>query len=158
MPNPASVISDEYFAERSIKQPSGCWEWSLRVSCNGYGQAKVRQKIWMAHRLSWEHFHGPIPDGLIVCHKCDNRKCINPSHLFLGTTQDNVDDKMSKGRFVTTPGVKNGHAKLTDQQVLSIKNDDRSQSAIAADYGISQSNVSLIKRGTAWRHLVKGAY
>lgn len=153
MPKPASIISDTYFAERSTKVENGCWEWSLRVSPNGYGQAKVSQKFWTAHRLSWTYHKGPIPDGMIVCHKCDNRKCINPSHLFLGTTQDNVDDKMKKGRFVPSFGEKSGRSKLTESQVLSIRADQRPQSKIAKDFGIAQSNVCQIKLGKTWPHI-----
>jgi hypothetical protein len=151
MPKPKTVVTDAFFKERIAVSSDGCWEWQRSLFKLGYACAKVGGKTMKAHRLSWEFYRGPIPDGMIICHHCDNRKCINPDHLFIGTTQDNVDDKMRKGRFVTTPGEKNGYAKLTAEQVRAIRADSRAQHRIAADYGISQSNVSVIKQGKAWR-------
>lgn len=80
------------------KKENGCWEWTgaLRV---GYGVIKFEKKSLSTHRASYEIFIGPIEDGLFVCHKCDNRKCINPEHLWLGTQKDNMQDCLSKGRY-----------------------------------------------------------
>lgn len=143
-----------YFEQRSKLNPeTGCIEWALHINMGGYGTLKHNRKQQMAHRASWERLNGPIPNGKIVCHKCDNRKCINPDHLFLGTTQDNVNDKMQKGRFVKVFGTDSPASKLTNEQVASIRADCRSQALIAADYGISQSNVSFIKTGKGWTHL-----
>lgn len=153
MPKPRAVVCDSYFRKRSKISDNGCWEWKLHISNSGYGQAKVGQRFWNAHRLSWAYYHGSIPDGMIVCHKCDNRKCVNPNHLFVGTTQDNVDDKMRKGRFVAKRGENSGTAKLTEDKVIAIRCDPRPQAHIARDYGISQSNVCLIKTGKAWAHI-----
>jgi hypothetical protein len=154
MVNPTKVINDKFFEDRSAVDPiTGCIEWTRHVSVNGYGTLKYRRKQQMAHRFMWEYKFGPIPEGKIICHKCDNRKCINPDHLFIGTTQDNVDDKMSKGRFVPCPGEQCGTAKLTDEQIAAIRADTRAQHRIAKDYGISQSNVSFIKRGLTWGHI-----
>jgi len=151
MVNPVKKIDEQFFADRMTVNPeTGCHEWQRYISQNGYGTVKHKRKQWPAHRFMWAHKNGPIPDGMVVCHKCDNRRCINPDHLFLGTTQDNVDDKMSKGRFKPLAGEKNGSSKLTHKDVLNILNDTRSQRAIAADYGVGQSNVSLIKQRKAW--------
>lgn len=158
MPKPKSKMSLEYFLDRTEFNPeNGCWEWTRRITANGYGQAKVAQKSVVAHRLAYAFFEEPIPDGMIVCHKCDNRKCVNPHHLFLGTTQDNVDDKMRKGRFVPSIGEKSGVSKLTEADVIAIRADNRPQHVIAKDYGIRQTNVSLIKQRKTWKH-VQGAY
>lgn len=151
MVNPCKRIDVRYFAERSrVNATTGCHEWTRHVNAGGYGTASYKNKHWAAHRLAWTFLRGPIPAGMIVCHRCDNRRCINPDHLFLGTTQDNVDDKMQKGRFVARRGSRSGTAKLTDAQALAIRLDTRTQDVIANEYGVSQATVSLIKQGKAW--------
>jgi hypothetical protein len=155
MANFAKEINESYFAERSVVNPvTGCHEWVSPVLQSGYGVLKHRQKQWKAHRFLWTFRNGPIPDGMLVCHKCDNRRCINPDHLFLGTTQDNVDDKMKKGRFKLLRGEQIGTSKLKPQDVIAIINDSRPQAKIAAAYGIAQSNVSMIKQRKAWQGVV----
>jgi hypothetical protein len=154
MVNPTKVIDDKFFEDRSVVDPvTECVEWTRRVSVNGYGTLKYKQKQYMAHRFMWEFKFGPIPDGKIICHKCDNRKCINPDHLFIGTTQDNVDDKMAKGRFVPCPGERSGTSKLTEAQIVAIRADTRPQYVIAKEYGVCRSNISVIKRGSSWGHI-----
>jgi hypothetical protein len=75
-----------------------CWEWQAGKRPNGYGQFRVEHRNLLPHRVSWQAFNGPIPDGMCVLHKCDNPGCVNPNHLFLGTHQDNTRDMMRKGR------------------------------------------------------------
>lgn len=87
-----------------VDKSTACWEWTGDIGISGYGyfylkgQGKLRGKRWSAHRLSWALVHGVICDGLFACHHCDNRKCVNPAHLFLGTTKDNLIDMVNKGR------------------------------------------------------------
>lgn len=101
-----------------------------------------------AHRLAWSFANGPIPDGMCVCHRCDNPPCCNPAHLFLGTEADNRADKMAKGR-ARGPGPR----KLTDQATIAaIVSDRRAHRSIAGDYGVSQTLISKIKR----RHSAPG--
>jgi hypothetical protein len=88
----------ERFALRVQKLGDGCWEWQGYQDPVGYGRFRFRGTMWLAHRVSWVLANGEIPDRLLVCHRCDNPPCVNPGHLFLGTTQDNALDKMSKGR------------------------------------------------------------
>lgn len=85
---------------RINKAPSGCWEWRAAISADtGYGALSVNGRVTGAHRASFQEFNGPIPRGMCVCHRCDNRCCINPDHLFLGTKLDNTLDALSKGRL-----------------------------------------------------------
>jgi len=154
MPKKPHTIDEAFFASRSIyNESTGCREWSLRRNATGYGQAKHRGRNYMAHRLAWAMVHGPIPEGMIVCHQCDNPSCVNVKHLFLGTTQDNVDDKMHKGRHVVTRGSKSHHARLTEAHVAQILEDKRRQREVAAEYGVTQSTIAFIKSGKTWMHV-----
>jgi hypothetical protein len=83
----------------SVAKAEGCWEWTALLKRNGYGSFYRNRGVKVAaHRYSWELHHGPVPDGLFVCHRCDNPKCVRPDHLFLGTHRDNMDDMWAKGR------------------------------------------------------------
>lgn len=82
-----------------INDESGCWEWTGGKNNRGYGLFKVDSKMVATHRFAYEMMVSDIPDGIFVCHKCDNPPCCNPAHLFLGTRSDNVQDCLSKGRF-----------------------------------------------------------
>lgn len=101
-----------------------------------------------AHKASWTIYYGR--PKLHVLHRCDNRACVNPDHLFLGTNADNVADRVSKGREADHAGSSNGNAKLTESNALAILRDVRPNKAIAADYGVSVITVQRIKKGTAW--------
>lgn len=140
-----------------------CWEWIAYKDTKGYGHFHKAGRGGMAkaHRVSYEISVGPIPAGLLVCHKCDNPSCVNPWHLFLGTDKDNSDDKMKKGRFkkVYPQGEKNGNAKLTETQIKQIRArlaTGETQSLIAADYGVSGTTISRINRAVRWGHAVSG--
>ena len=128
-----------------------CWDWTGPVDADGYGRARHGQK---AHRLAYTVHIGPIPAGLCVCHRCDNRRCINPAHLFLGTHTENMADAARKGRGRTSDkrGTNNPHAKLDAAKVTSIRSmlGAAPQSRIGAAFGVSQSTVSDIARGRAW--------
>lgn len=103
-----------------------------------------------AHRYAFEVHVGPIPQGLYVCHTCDNRRCINPEHLFLGTHQDNMDDRERKGRNkvpVNATGSKAHRAKLTEAQVAEIRAASGPSRLIAAKYGISDGHTRALRRG-----------
>ena len=87
-----------------VNEITGCWEWKRATNNIGYGMFRIKQGLMRtAHRVSYELFKGPIPKGMVVCHKCDNPKCVNPDHLWVGTMKDNIRDMDNKGRRVTRP-------------------------------------------------------
>lgn len=152
----------KHVLERVSQCESGCWLWKRAVNVGGYGHANVPRGARLiagigqslAHRLAYESFVGPIPDGLFVCHKCDVPACCSPCHLFLGTHRDNVVDMMAKGRG--NIGSRHGCAKLDEPKVAHIKrmlSTGATQRSIAAKFGVSQRLISGIKRGRFWRHV-----
>lgn len=98
-----------------------CWEWQAIVGSGGYGNFRVDKKMLPAHRVSYEFSYGAIPDGMFICHKCDNRRCVRPDHLFAGTQKDNALDRESKGRGIYPKGENSARAKLTNAQVMEIR-------------------------------------
>lgn len=136
---------------------SGCWEWVAGKDTHGYGQMKINGRKRLAHRVSYELYRGPIPDGILVCHDCDNPACINPDHLFLGTQTENMADMMSKGRGrkARLKGEDHSQAKLTESDVVAILSAKGlvSQVALADQYGVSPSQIGNIHRGKAWTHI-----
>lgn len=136
-----------------IKQSNNCWEWqgSLR---SGYGQIynNTKQPLY-AHRVSYELHKGPIPTNMFVCHSCDNKKCVNPDHLWLGTPKDNSTDMTSKGN--SHKGSKNHKAKLTEQEVLEIREliGTLPPKEIAKIYNVSQMLIYYIKNRKNWTHI-----
>ncbi len=145
------------FEEKFTPEPfSGCWLWTANVA-RRYGQFHLNGKPTPAHRASWILYRGNIPQRAYVCHHCDVKLCVNPSHLFIGTQADNIQDAFRKGR-VKTPiaralGERHGSSKLTVAQVSEIRADRRSQRQIAASYGVSQQNILAIKQGRTWKEI-----
>ena len=146
----------------------GCWLWTGRLTSRGYGRFFSDGKPQRAHRYSYEHFVRPIPEGLFVCHHCDTPNCVNPAHLFLGTSADNMRDMKEKGRSVGRKPGRSGrsagsrgnvrgeacpNAKLDDEKVRAIRADTRLHREIAADYGVDRRGISRIKRREAWKHV-----
>lgn len=138
---------------RYTESDTGCWEWQGALYPGGYGHIAPLYGENSAHRASYAHHHGPIPEGQSVLHSCDNRRCINPDHLRLGTYSDNQRDAYERGRRPFLGGDKSANAKLTEQQAYAIISDSRAQASIAIEYGVSKSLVSAIKTGSAWKHL-----
>lgn len=133
---------------------SGCIEWTGFIGVNGYGTIKVSGKTWLSHRVAYELYNAPIPPGMCVCHECDNRACINPKHLFIGTNADNSADMSAKGR--SARGEKQGASKLNECSVIEIRSRiaaGESHSKIANCFGVSRALIGRINRRECWSHL-----
>jgi hypothetical protein len=131
--------------ERCFERGSDCWNWKSAISKVGYGVILINGKVKLAHRIMYATFVGGIPKNMFVCHKCDNRKCVNPSHLFLGTPADNSRDMVNKNRE-SRPS-----AKLSEDQVIAIRLDKRMYKEIAKEYKISCAHISGIKSRKFWK-------
>lgn len=134
-----------------VHKTDGCWEWKASKVYNGYGRMWFDNKKQRAHRISYQLLIGPIPDGMLVCHKCDNPGCVNPDHLFLGTSADNTRDMDKKGRRVSIYG--GGNHKLTWEQVCEIRSkrkEGRTSISLSIEYGISYRHIRDIIHGKYW--------
>jgi hypothetical protein len=147
--------------------PNKCWPFVGDKTHHGYGRftehprkakpGHPKPTPTMAHRLAWEYTYGKIPDGLSVCHHCDNRPCCNPTHLFLGTQQDNNRDRHLKGRTVAVRGEMQGSSKLTEKQVREIRSQYQpfkvSLNSLAKKFAVSKRTILFIVQGRYWRHV-----
>lgn len=162
---PLPEKSKRKFFERFQNAENGCWIWTASIGDAGYGLMSIYGMPCVASRLSYLIHKGPIPDGLFVCHKCDNPPCVNPDHLFLGTVKDNADDAIRKGRYKEMPhamggaatrGSINGFAKLTEAKVadiLVLAKQGRSHVSLASDFGVCNSTIGRIVHRKIWTHV-----
>ena len=137
-----------------VDKSSDCWLWTGMKGKSGYGRFRLPQGEIRAHRMSWELSNGrKVPSGMLVCHRCDNPGCVNPRHLFLGTSYDNQLDSVKKGR--TAGGEKNGRAKLTSRLVQEIRTrygkSGISLRSLAGAYGVDHTTIHAIVRKENWR-------
>lgn len=147
----STTIEERFWAKVSITGGDDCWNWNGCKLPSGYGiiGRGTGQVPIGAHVVSWIIHNGSFAPGLSVCHKCDNRSCVNPNHLFLGTQQDNLKDMRSKGRQVK--GEKHGLAKLSEDDVRAIRGSNETQARLAAHFGVNQSCISKIQLGKRWK-------
>ncbi len=150
------IISEkQIYIDRFMKKinKKDCWEWMGCVSTGGYGQFVFNGKMQGAHRVSWQIHKDNIPNGLCVLHKCDNRKCVNPEHLFIGTHKENTNDMMKKDRGALKYGEKHPYAKLEEKDIKEIFNLSGllSQREIAKKFNVSQGLIQRILKHKAWK-------
>ena len=169
-----ALSAQRFWSKVAILGPDKCWLWTGARNEYGYGNVHFAGRYHKAHRVAYGLTVGPIPNGLFVCHTCDNPPCVNPAHLWLGTNADNLQDMRDKGRYLTPKriaayqamavaqrgrvgikGERNGNARLTAAAVELIRTryaaGSISQDALAAEYGVSQVRISQIVRGRGWR-------
>ena len=137
-----------------VNKTDSCWVWLGRPMKQGYGRLRVAGYTIKAHRFSYELANGPIPDGLLVCHSCDNRSCVRPDHLFVGTNDDNMADMARKGR--SAQGERNTKARLEAGDVRSIRlrvKAGEKQARLAIEYGVARGTINHIVAGRTWGHV-----
>lgn len=157
----ALAVQDAAFLARfwaKVDKSGECWTWTGARTQSGYGWANllgVAGRSARAHRVSWWIANGPIPPGLFVCHKCDNRSCVRPDHLFTGTCADNNRDMARKGRVVTRRGSTCPHTRLTEDNVREIRALAASMARkdIAARFGVGYRCILHIVGRTSWKHV-----
>ena len=164
---PDDVLIKRIFEKITIDE-NGCWLWDNDKQRGGYGMFWDGQKSKSAHRLVYELLVAPVDSLLCVCHKCDNRRCVNPDHLFVGTHAENSADMVAKNRqakglthwsFIhpeiklDAKGSKNSQAKITESQVLEIRESDKTVKELAAEYGMSYMGMYKVKTGVRWQHV-----
>ena len=147
------TLEERFWEKVGKRGPDDCWEWAGSKQSHGYGQINAggRGRILSAHRVSWELANGPIPIGMCVLHYCDNPGCVNPAHLFLGTQEDNIQDRAKKGRNARGAGI--GISKLDKQDIGEIRvmlSRGISRSVISKKYGVTRRTIGDINAGKTW--------
>lgn len=147
----------EKFEAKFEVENSGCWNWMACKTPSGYGQLYFDGRWQYAHRVAYQMYVGEIPDGLCVCHKCDNPACVNPAHLFPGTQADNMHDCNNKGRHKSnlpdSSGKNNCNSKLTEENVRTIHTlyaNGARQVNLAKSFGVSRSTICKIVHYLTW--------
>lgn len=138
---------------------NSCWLWKGSTFPTGYGCISVtdtngKRRNRQAHRVSWEVYHGPIPDGMFVCHKCDTPPCVNPNHLFLGTSQENTEDKVNKGR--QSRGESHPSSKLSNEKVREIRKRHaagETSASISRDFDVRPCTIDNVVHRRTWKHV-----
>lgn len=143
----------DYFF-KNLQKTDHCWIWKGSLNYYGYGRMRIKEfEGVQAHRYSYELHKGKIKKGLCVCHTCDNRKCVNPEHLWLGTKYQNSMDMVSKGR--TKKGKDHKNSKLSEEEVLQIRELKKTKGykKIAKMFGVAPSCIQSITNRKTWRHI-----
>lgn len=147
-------LYEKLLSNSSVNHNSGCIEWNGALSKKGYGHINWKGRVLRVHKASYTAKYGDVPNGYFVCHKCDNRKCFNPEHLYLGTPLENSRDMVKKNR--QTIGEKNPMAKLTESDVMKIRklrNDGLFMREIAELFNVSREAVGMIVRSKRWANV-----
>lgn len=152
------TLEDRFF--RHIEKTDECWLWTGRLVGKGYGSLGLGgrgAKQILAHRLSYQIHKGQIPNGLVIMHKCDNPRCVNPEHLDAGTQSQNIKDAFSRGRKINLPsglkGESHGASKLTNKDVIAIRASTDTYQKLADMYGVSRTSIEKIRYRKTWKHI-----
>lgn len=155
----AQSLFEKHREKIAFAGPDDCWLWKAGTNGAGYGTVKVRGTMRLAHREAYDATHGECStDGLVVRHRCDTPRCVNPSHLEIGTRADNVRDMMERGR--QAKGEACGMAKLTEDDVRAIRaayvfgSSVHGQLSLAGRFGVAQTLIGMIVRREIWSHVV----
>jgi hypothetical protein len=149
-------VSKRFWSKVQIGHPHECWEWTAGRNDDGYGRFRAFGGPQLAHRLSYEEHHGPVPVGLFVLHSCDNRGCVNPNHLRAGTAKENTADMIDRGRHNCPFGERAGPSKLTEESVRALLkrlSDGVGYSEAGREFGLSRSGVRKLALGRTWKHV-----
>jgi hypothetical protein len=159
-------LSERFWSKVAMGSDDECWNWQAAVAKVGYGAIGLGRKhegIAFSHRVAWTLTYGPIPDGLYVLHRCDNRRCCNPAHLFLGTHADNMQDAKQKGRLVfqaqperMVRGERHPRATLNDaivRKIRELRAAGLTHAEIATRTGATKANVFYVASGRSWNHV-----
>lgn len=155
-PTTPGISPEEFWQKVNIGKRGDCWEWKLSCYKSGYGKIGINGKSLRAHRVAWIVSRGPIPKGLFVLHTCDNRKCVNPDHLFLGTQKQNLKDMIQKGRGKGQIPAGEDHpgAKLTWPQIALIRRLGKQgvkQKDLAKTFDVRPQTIQLIVHNKIWK-------
>ena len=146
--NPHVSTARRFLSRVDICGPDECWDWTGSITRVGYGKMGLNYKHVATHRLAYELFTGPIPKDRDVCHACDNKKCCNPGHLFIGTAKDNIEDAAIKGRMVH---------RLEPDDVRRIRRvyigGGATQKELADEYGVTQTAIHKVTTRQSWKHV-----
>lgn len=150
------MLDDRFWSKVVKTSPEGCWLWSANMNNKGYGLFRPGGTVpkQLAHRVSYEAAFGKIPNGGIILHSCDNRICVNPAHLRVGTFKENTADMYSRDRGIS--GEKHPNCRIRVEDVLEMRSRAKTEphSLIAADFSISRRHASDVIAGRRWGHIV----
>lgn len=141
---------------QKVKKTEDCWLWTGALHRQGYGFTTISGKKMYAHRAAWMLTYGSIPEKTCVCHRCDVTTCVRPSHLFLGTQQQNMQDASQKGRLCNKPrGSQNNMAKMTEAQAYRAKFGTEHMVILAREFSVTYQAIQAIRTGKTWRHILE---